>query len=920
MIGVNTSIFKSAGRKLVNLLGALKDRATYYENGTDSVAEKNRIDDLGVLDKATILLTPTATSDARVHSVKTYTGEELVANGNFEGLGDEKVVNGTFSANSNWINVGSNGWTIDTNEQTANYTNASTYIFQSISTVQNKAYKVVLDIEHTSGILLVKSFNAQTIITVNTPGRQTLTGYFTEEDTNVNFGFIPNGSNVSGKIHSVSVKEVSDWTLGTGWTISDGKANATNTSININQNIGNQQGKKLKVEFDVNFTSGSYLRAEIGATIAYNITSSGRYSAIITPSTTRGLLYIYGDNFTGSIDNVSVKDVSSDFDFDRASSATRINSDGLVQDMQSITDPELVLNGDFEELGDEEVTNGTFDTDSDWSATNGATITGGVLNIDYNLGNGSTTQLNVFTIGKTYKIKVNVNDSSTGTARIDNGVPATLLSNGLNTFYIEATGTTLEIRNHVNFIGSIDNVSVQQVDPNDRWTLGTSWSIGDGKATSDGGASYLTSSSSFRYTIGNTYKVSLEITEYNRGSVSLPFDGTGVNTNYQSSSGVKTAYIVAGASNPIYIYSNGFDGKIDNVSVKDVTFSTDVDLARINYDSNGDNGHILLEPTSTNLITYSEDFSQSAWSKVDVLIEGGYTAPDGSNNAYKVTKNGSNAHLVGFNNQNTSRHKSIWAKTVSGTGDVYLLNQNTNNVFSLTNEWQRFDVAHTGANWFYAVDFRNSALTEVIVWGAQLEALPYATSYIPTLTGSTVTRAVEKLTGSGNSTLIDSRKGVLYAEIAGLVDDDSTSNSYHRVISISDNSTTNRVELKALNDGTLEFRFDSSSSDIRLYHASFDFTIFNKIALVWESGRCAAYLNGVKVVEDLTFSTFSSNALYELAFDSPYDGGSNLFYGKCKALAVFNEALEDDELELLTGVTNYGSFGELASANGYTII
>ena len=31
-------------------------------------------------------------------------------------------------------------------------------------------------------------------------------------------------------------------------------------------------------------------------------------------------------------------------------------------------------------------------------------------------------------------------------------------------------------------------------------------------------------------------------------------------------------------------------------------------LPRISYDSNGDNGHILLEPTSTNLIPYSEDF------------------------------------------------------------------------------------------------------------------------------------------------------------------------------------------------------------------------------------------------------------------------------------------------------------------------
>ncbi len=80
--------------------------------------------------------------------------------------------------------------------------------------------------------------------------------------------------------------------------------------------------------------------------------------------------------------------------------------------------------------GDELVTNVTFDTDSNWSATNGATITGGVLNIDYNLGNGSTTQSNVFTIGKTYKIQLNVDDSSTGTARINSGVLATILSNG----------------------------------------------------------------------------------------------------------------------------------------------------------------------------------------------------------------------------------------------------------------------------------------------------------------------------------------------------------------------------------------------------------------------------------------------------------------------------------------------------------
>ena len=54
------------------------------------------------------------------------------------------------------------------------------------------------------------------------------------------------------------------------------------------------------------------------------------------------------------------------------------------------------------------------------------------------------------------------------------------------------------------------------------------------------------------------------------------------------------------------------------------------------------------------------------------------------------------------------------------------------------------------------------------MWGLQLEGLSYATSYIPTLTGSTETRATETATGAGSADLINSTEGVLYAEIAAL--------------------------------------------------------------------------------------------------------------------------------------------------------
>ena len=51
------------------------------------------------------------------------------------------------------------------------------------------------------------------------------------------------------------------------------------------------------------------------------------------------------------------------------------------------------------------------------------------------------------------------------------------------------------------------------------------------------------------------------------------------------------------------------------------------------------------------------------------------------------------------------------------------------------------------------------------IWGTQLEQQSYATSYIPT-NGATNTRLQDIANNSGNSTLINSTEGVLYAEIA----------------------------------------------------------------------------------------------------------------------------------------------------------
>ena len=180
----------------------------------------------------------------------------------------------------------------------------------------------------------------------------------------------------------------------------------------------------------------------------------------------------------------------------------------------------------------------------------------------------------------------------------------------------------------------------------------------------------------------------------------------------------------------------------------------------------------------------------------------------------------------------------------------------------------------------------------IYVWGAQLEALPYATSYIPTLTGSTVTRATETLTGSGNSTLINSTEGVLYAEIAALADDGT-----YRILSLSDGTTNERVYMQYTNaSNTVSVVVkDGGVTQANMVYVLSDATNFSKVAIKYKANDFALWVDGVERGTDTSGNT--PTGLNTLDFNN---ASSTVFYGKVKALAVFNEALSDTELTNLT--------------------
>ena len=321
------------------------------------------------------------------------------------------------------------------------------------------------------------------------------------------------------------------------------------------------------------------------------------------------------------------------------------------------------------------------------------------------------------------------------------------------------------------------------------------------------------------------------------------------------------------------------------------------DVPRVDY-SGGGCPSLLLEPSRTNKLPQSEYFEDSGFASGDIPFEGGHLAPDGTNSAYKITATTkSSAYLVYATLFDANDARSIYAKTVSGTGTTQLLSHhdNTNNTFTLTEEWQRFEVTSTpsvSAN-FYPVDFRGSTtLTEVIIWGGQAEAGSYSTSYIPTYSVSS-TRVADSCSKTGISELIGQSEGTMFVECSALADD-----ATNRKIALSDGTTSNSMYISYKNyTNQLRVEVISSGSSVFDYTYSVaDITEINKIALAYKANDFAFYVDGTQVATDTSGAVPSS--LSQFKFDN--GAGGNVFFGKVNQAILLPTRLTNDQLEELT--------------------
>ena len=337
-------------------------------------------------------------------------------------------------------------------------------------------------------------------------------------------------------------------------------------------------------------------------------------------------------------------------------------------------------------------------------------------------------------------------------------------------------------------------------------------------------------------------------------------------------------------------------------------------VPRIDFLDNPD-GSLLLEPQRTNSITYSEDFSDGSWleyslgSGINPVVTSNYAiSPEGVQNASRLQLD-----AVGTGSSDRSRLYTL-VSTTSGTDytfSFYAKSNTGNNEYikpraadinyseiTITTEWQRFDVSFTAistGSLQYGFEVRgnhteNSA--DILIYGAQLEVVSYATSYIPTY-GASVTRGDENSIITSATDIIGQTEGTMFYEFNSGKNDGAD-----YAISLSDGSANNRIIIYRSSANQLIAQIRTGATSVAQINTStLTEDITYKVALGYANNDVVFYVNGSLIGSDTSASIPSTDRI-----STDNSVGSATFGRPLNQLLLFKTRLSNDALATLTTI------------------
>jgi hypothetical protein len=330
------------------------------------------------------------------------------------------------------------------------------------------------------------------------------------------------------------------------------------------------------------------------------------------------------------------------------------------------------------------------------------------------------------------------------------------------------------------------------------------------------------------------------------------------------------------------------------------------DVPRIDY-TGGGCAKLLLEPQRTNLVTYSSEFDNAAWTKGSgVSVTANTTiAPTGTLTADTlIGASGIDWTLSVLKRQlppvlsSTTYTLSIYVKSLgSTTFQTSIRNNNTGSQVTVSHSinsdtWTRVEQTYTTTptQTLVGVIFGGTD-GDVAIWGAQFEAGSYPTSYIPT-TATAVTRLADAASKTGISSLIGQTEGTIFVDCESFA-----TGTTNVLFMLADGTTNNRVEFYWT--GTNSGNFICSSGGAMQFNIAFTLTQAqrNKIAVVYKVNDFAVYANGVSIASYSGGSVPSSLSSLEFS-----EGASYLYMGKINQALLFPTRLTNTQLATLTTI------------------
>jgi hypothetical protein len=341
-------------------------------------------------------------------------------------------------------------------------------------------------------------------------------------------------------------------------------------------------------------------------------------------------------------------------------------------------------------------------------------------------------------------------------------------------------------------------------------------------------------------------------------------------------------------------------------------------IPRLDY-SNGTCPSLLVEPQRTNLLPNSSMFSN--WLSAGGTVTDNTTiAPDGTMTADTLTglryQVGLGANVFTF---------SCYAKLNGGAGNFWIrvdAPSTFQTVFDLNNGTFSAPSGYTatiqdvGNGWFRCtMTTPNITLVNAVivssdyganstyVWGAQLEAGSYPTSYIPT-TSASVTRNADVVSKTGISSLIGQTEGTIFIEEIYDATIQNNGGLDDTLISLTDGSANNLISIfhYGSNVGVAQkvvfFIRLSGSTQVSIASSALPSGTY-KIALAYKNNDVVGYINGVQIGTDTSASIPTTSVV---TFVDPITTNAATKTVKIKASALWKTRLTNTQLAQLTTI------------------